>query len=475
MSAITVLALAVCTASAPGGVKPERVKLEAKVDSRVELISLIFRLSGAEEYNQPLAESPYSEEVDAHFGPYRDHAVVAAAQRLRADHGIGYDAPMKLAVHLEDTQSFGEKTPFDKEPPRLVGRWPVPEARSFVKLARAFAEETEFNKFFEDHRTLYRATAKRMSAQLEKRDYVKWFDAYFGARPGAKFYVIVGLLNGPCNYASGIQYPDGTEEIIPIIGAERFDKRGVPVFDERIDSTVVHEFCHSYTNPLVDKYARQLESPGRRLFAHCEQVMSAMAYGSWRHMMYETLVRTCVVRHILATDGKAAAQAEIEEQHGRGFRWVGEFSEVLARYEQQRERYATVDAFMPEVVTFFEGYAQTYEDLLAKERANAPKVVRIIPPNGATDVDPKLSEIKVFFDRPMEDGSWSVVGGGPEHPETVGEVHYDQDRRVFTMPVRLKPDWSYRFWLNRGRYNHFRSADGFKLECVEVTFSTRGK
>lgn len=458
-----------CALAGDGATAP----LKAGVDARVELMSVIFRLAGNPEYNQPNSKSPYADAVETQFGPYREHPVVKLARKLRAEHGVSYDAVMSMAMHIEDTIGFKERVPFDQKPPRLDSRWKVDDAREFLRLARDFVEQTEFNMFFRKHRRLFDQAAARMEQTLSGRGYVAWFDAFFGARPQAKFRVYIGLLNGGACYGSGIVYPDGREEICPVIGAWEFDDEGIPVFDAGIAGTVVHELCHSYTNALVDKHAEALRAPGQKIFAQCADVMRRQAYGTWKTLMYESLVRATVVRHFHATDGPAAARQEIQRQQGKGFEWIGELSELMAEYEADRTRYRNFDAFMPRVVAFFNQYAETYAEKKAAAAARAPKVVSMTPANGATDVDPGLAEIVITFDRPMMDQMWSVVGGGPHFPEITGQVHYDAARRVFTMPVRLKPDWSYEFWLNRGRFNTFRSADGVPLEPVHVTFETR--
>ncbi len=445
--------------------------LTARVDPRVELMSILFRLAGNPEYNMPISKSPYSKAVEAHFGEFGSHPVIRTARKLRARRGVSYDAVMSMAVHLVDTVELAEKVPFDKKPPGLDRRWRLEEARDFLKKARDFVEKTKFNEFFKKHNALYEATANRMTKKLNERAYLDWFDRFFGTRPGAKFYVIVGLLNGGGCYGAGLRDLEGQEEITPIIGAWRFDGEGIPVFTGRIVPTVVHEFCHSYTNPIVDGHADKLEPAARRMFKHCEQTMRRQAYGNWKTLMYESLVRACVVRYMATTDGKAAAAREIRAQHGRGFKWIGELSEVLADYESQRKQYPSLEGFMPRIVRFFEGYADRYDDLVAK----APKVVSMTPPNGATDVDPALAEIKVVFDRPMKDRCWAVVGGGPQFPELTGKTHYDKACKVLTIPVRLKPAWSYRFWLNRGKYDSFQSREGVKLASVAVIFKTREK
>jgi hypothetical protein len=465
---VLVVTLAV-TAAAHAG------RMEVVVDPRVELMSLIFRLAGNPEYNMPNSASPYADEVDAHFGPFKEHAVVQTARRLRRERGVSYDAVMSLAVHVKDTTTLAERIPFDEPPPRLDARWTPEAARAFLDEARAFVRESDFNAFIADHQAFYEQAAARLQKPLDRRDYVDWFDGFFGERPKARFTVIVGLLNGGGNYGAGVRFPDGTEQIMPIIGAYRFDGTGLPVFGPDVDGTIVHELCHSYTNPCVDAFADELEPAGTAIFPHREAAMQRQAYGNWKTMMYESMVRACTVRFTLAHDGPAAAQQEIKYNEGRGFTWTGKLAGLLGQYERGRDEYPTLDAFMPRVVEFFNTVAEGIAAEDAAREELAPHVLSMIPPNGATDVDPDLTTITVVFDRPMSDGSWSVCGGGPDFPETTGPPSYDQDRRVFSLPVKLKPAWTYHFMLNSSQYTAFRSADGVPLEPVEVTFTTRAQ
>src|SRR5690606_32687187 len=143
---------------------------------------------------------------------------------------------------------------------------------------------------------------------------------------------------------------------------------------------------------------------------------------------------------------------------------------VLERYEAARDRYPTLEAFAPDLAGFFRDAAADTEAALARR----PKVVTMTPANGATDVDPATQAIVITFDRPMRDRGWAVVGGG-EHFPRLGSLSYDAGRKVLTVPVELKPDWEYEFWLNRGRCDAFRSAEGEALAPVRVRFRTRGQ
>jgi hypothetical protein len=110
----------------------------------------------------------------------------------------------------------------------------------------------------------------------------------------------------------------------------------------------------------------------------------------------------------------------------------------------------------------------------SENEPDPPRVVRMVPENGATDVDPGLKEIVITFSEPMRDRSWSVCGGGPDFPRIEG-IRYTKDCTVLVISVKLSPGWTYRYWLNSGRFTNFRSRRGVPLAPVAVTFTTKGE
>ena len=260
---MVVLAFAVLDASrfaAQAGQKEPR--LSVTVDARVELMSIIFRLAGNPEYNQGKVAS-YLADVDEHFGPYRDHKVVELARNLRRTRGVSYDAVMSMAVHLTDAESLGEKVPLDPHPASLDARWRTDEAREFLRLARQFVSDSSFAEFVAEHQQLYQLAESRLQKVLDEHGHVEWFDQFFGSRPTASFAVAVGLLNGGGCYGPRFQNAEGREELYCILGAWSTDADGNPQFDENMLGTVVHEFCHSYANAIIEHHAEALKE-GRR-------------------------------------------------------------------------------------------------------------------------------------------------------------------------------------------------------------------
>ena len=84
--------------------------------------------------------------------------------------------------------------------------------------------------------------------------------------------------------------------------------------------------------------------------------MRSQAYDMRQTMMRESLVRACEVRYAPANDGRDGAERIANYHISQGFHWTKELSELLGRYETQRDTYQPLDAFMPEVATFFQNY-----------------------------------------------------------------------------------------------------------------------
>lgn len=454
-------------------------------DPGIELMSLIFRLAGAKEYSRGCIPS-YNKEIDAHFAKFRDHAVVKLAAKLRETDGVAYDAVMSMAIFITDPYNLNERIPFDPRPEGLDKRWTIKNAREFLKAARSFVKESKYKEFIDKHRELYDITVQRLQKVVKEKVRIDWFKRFFGSRPGIRFVVIPGLLNGGGNYGPKIHLADGSIEVYSILGVGMVDKEGLPGFDPGIVFTIVHEFCHSFANPLVDKYAAYLKKAGEKIYPHVEDKMTKQAYGNWQSMMRESLVRACTARYFHFINDPYAARRSIQEDFQKGFIWTGELSKLLAAYETKRKTYPKLDFFMPHIVSFFNGFTKNLGKKFArvkKDRKRAwkrmktrgPGIVSITPANGSSDADPALKTITIVFDRQMKDGSWAVIRVGDNHPEITGPLYYDKERKILTIPVELKPGVTYQFGLNAEGYLAFRSEEGIPLYPVTVRFKTRGQ
>jgi hypothetical protein len=336
--------------------RQDRTKLKVTIDPRVELMGIIFHLAGNPEYNRCKSKS-YMKNLNEHFAAYREHPAVKMAKKLRETRSVSYDAVMGMAVHIEDVNSCSEIVPLEPRPETLDGRWRIDDAREFLDCCRDFVKETDFNAFLAKNKSQYDTATARLQQLIDKEANLAWFDEFFGRRDDVDFNLVISILNGPGNYGCRVRL-DGRTKIYSILGAWRIDWLGFgnPTFHPGVVTTIVHEFNHSFCNPLVEKYMKDFESFGGKYFPRVEKQMRSQAYGSWETMMRESLVRACEVRYAMANDGKERAEQIANYNISRGFHWTKELSELLGQYENQRNEYRTLDDFMPEIVRFFQNY-----------------------------------------------------------------------------------------------------------------------
>lgn len=108
----------------------------------------------------------------------------------------------------------------------------------------------------------------------------------------------------------------------------------------------------------------------------------------------------------------------------------------------------------------------------AGARLEAPQVVALDPPQGATGVDPGRTTLSVTFDRAMDPEGWAWVTESSESAPEIGKSRWDDAVHVHTAEVGLAPGRAYVVWLNSPQYSYFRDAAGRTLEPLRWSFST---
>ena len=103
-----------------------------------------------------------------------------------------------------------------------------------------------------------------------------------------------------------------------------------------------------------------------------------------------------------------------------------------------------------------------------------PVVVKCVPQSGDVRVDPNTAEIRVTFSKRMADGSWSWSTVSPNtNPEITGDPKYLADEKTCVLPVKLKPNQTYAFWLNSAKFGNFKDRKGHSAVPYLLVFQTR--
>ncbi len=338
---------------------------EPVIDKRIELLSIVFRLAGNFEYSS-IAYSSYVQDIHSHFDKYSDHPVISFASKLRIENGVSFDAVMKMAFHINQPPTLSPKVNFSENVPDQ--RWGAVNANKFLELLSDFYNVSDFERFYYEHKGLYEIAKKRFSSVYEAV-HIEWFNNYYGVKPEGSYHVIISLGNGGSSYGGKVIYSDAREESYSILGTWVIDSTDLPVYSaENYLPTLIHEFNHSYVNPLIDKYETQLESSGKIIFEPIQDILKRQAYGEWNVMMYESLVRASVIRYLLRYDSYEAAKKQLIADMGRGFYWMKDLVNLLHDYEEERNNYKTMESFMPVIIEFFNKTAIKSETIFEIKR-----------------------------------------------------------------------------------------------------------
>ncbi|OFY40699.1 MAG: hypothetical protein A2X18_11615 [Bacteroidetes bacterium GWF2_40_14] len=444
--------------------KENQVPAKPRVDNRVELMSIVFRLAGRAEYSSNELKQ-YVGKIEDHFGKYRNHELILYVKSVMNERGLGYDAVMSMAVNL-DKNLFLRK---DLAINSLDKRWGEECADKFTLLLRKFYVDADCEGFFKSNADFYKEVAKRFLPVYEQID-LNWYKSFYGNVSSEKFTIINAPANGQGNYGVSVNYKDGNKEASAIMGAWGTDSTGMPLF--RIDDyfpTLLHEFNHSFINHINAKHSDLLKDCGEQLFSLVENEMRSQAYGNWLTMMNEALVRACVIKYMKDHDyADAAIQKETKSQIDRGFFWIGELVGELDKYSSQRDIYPSLESYVPRLA----GEYKRYVAMGLEMENRRPKVASITEfSNGDKNVRPSIKTITINFDKPLSGKAYSIVYGqlGPAAFPKVLKIEYAPGNMSVVMSVELLPEKAYQFVLTG---KGFKSPEGLAIKSYMVNFET---
>ena len=153
----------------------EKVILEKpKVDKRVELLSIVFRLAERPEYSFN-GFKLYTDRIEQHFEKFKNHELIQFTKSIIAERGISYDAVAWMSIYLDDNLNL--LTNIESDVWQKDSRWTKGIVEKFIPLLQQFAKDTKFDDFFKNNTDLYTEILKNFAPIFEQVD-VNWLSTF---------------------------------------------------------------------------------------------------------------------------------------------------------------------------------------------------------------------------------------------------------------------------------------------------------
>ena len=333
-------------------------RMRAKFDERVELMSIICHLANYPEYNMDMG-GEYINEIDNYFSAYKNHQAVLMMDSLRRKNGLGFDSPMSFAKNLQKNSNKFSLINDTLVPER---RWQSVDLEKATDLISNFYNDSDFSNFIELQKSFYDGICKIFDENVISKFNQDWYYKFYGIPPIDDFQVVIGFNNGGGNYGPSIEKTKDNREIYAIIGYA-LNEKGEPYYlsePEMYLNTLVHEFNHSFVNPLVNnpKYHAEIEKAGNKLFTLSRKVMNRNAYSNWQSVINESIVKTVVLLYLMDNEiEKEKIRHNIIEEMSAGFYWMPETVKCLQYYTNNRDTFPTFDSFYPVIIEFFKNFS----------------------------------------------------------------------------------------------------------------------
>ena len=313
-------------------------KLKIYVDEKMELITTVQYLSDYEVLTQ--ADIEYKNEIKVYFEKYKDHPIIQINKIVQNDYFNFSAVPWYL--YQFSFPDFKPISTFTKEENQIVNfETHKNTLELYKKELKDFYEKSNFHKFFVDHKIFYDSVTKSVKDYIYPYKIDKLLENQYGIKK-KQYNLVLSPLMHDGGFAVGVKTKNG-EAIFAFIGPKGVSK-SYPFFNAKtiLQEYVLHEFSHSFCNPVIIKYYKELEKDSCLLKPIADQ-MAKQNYTNWEFVLYEHLVRANEVVLTERILGKIASDNVYSEYYDKR-NWIylkGLVPLIRNEYLKNRGKYKT--------------------------------------------------------------------------------------------------------------------------------------
>lgn len=331
-------------------------KIEININKNIELLGLGYFIGfeGVDIENKiSVVDGEKIPKKDWHnygYKLYLDYKSYATSKNLMqcfsvADHlWLDYLTAFLLQVDevpnakLNDTVNESYYINFSKEKNSEEAK---KNAEIFLNGLNAFSKEIKFETYLTNAKVYYKKVIEEIKNELPDNRFINNMEAFYKERFDS--YILVPSLTIPKGMGFGIKNVySGQTKVFNVFGAldaQLFNdienlKMGF-ANQEKLRELSVHEFGHSFVNPVVAKLPDSLFTQTEHLFTPLKSAMYDQGYNTWEACVYEHFVRAgeVIIAEKIGED-ENAKKLLLNYIEQRKFKYIPLILEELRRYDK---------------------------------------------------------------------------------------------------------------------------------------------
>jgi hypothetical protein len=341
--------------------KPGAGKLSIAVNYNVELLGLAYFIGfeGVDIEKQTVEINgrtiPKKEWHTYGFYIYEKYKQYATSENLSksfalADH-LWLDSILYLLIQVDDfpharlTSAIDAKyfIHFSKKNDTAEARQ---NATIFLDGLNSFSKEINFTQYITDTKLFYDAALHEVKKSLPKSDFISAMETFY--KKTFDNYILAPSLTIPKGMGFGLRFTKaGNTRLFNVFGA--FEAQSLQqnqtlnlgfASPQRLRELSIHEFGHSFVNPIIDSLPQERIASTGRFFEPLKSVMERQGYNTWRVCLYEHFVRAgeVVIANMLG-DKAGAQMLQTHYVNDRRFIYLPLIINELGIYQKKKQPY----------------------------------------------------------------------------------------------------------------------------------------
>ena len=324
-------------------------KLNVTIDDRIETLYTVAYLNKYFLVNKHA--NVYKNTIDEKLDTLKHHRAVALFDSISNNYNFSYYRPVEWILQYSEFPEFKKIKRRSDENYETISKGKEYLLEEFRTELINFNQQDLFQRYLKATKPINEIVINKILESETIRFLPDYLEEYYGTKLSSYNLILSPFLHSG-GYNSEIINQNGDKEVYAIIGPNG-EVNFLPHFDKDYLETdmILHEFGHSFVNPLTDKFEKEIEELKNKYYT--EKLIKdgrEQGYSEWKYVFNEILLRSVVINITQKKFGVKKANRLLNLEKNVGFDLVEKVSEKLKIYEKNRKKYKKFEDFMPTLI-----------------------------------------------------------------------------------------------------------------------------